>query len=483
MATAETVSLAFRGRRSAGYYLLIAHHSGKARDVSGRVAADAAPVGQSSIDGRANQQWSLQPAGDGYYPLLTARHSGKALDVSGVSTDEWCGGHPVAAERRHRTSSGCCAGVASTPRRRPRPTRPLPRAGDVGPDAGARRSRAERRLCRSFLDEQFEAPASSYPTLPLYPTTRDTARARTARTCQRDNYTMYPLQNRFFTNALYGEDQLRQRVAFALHQIIVVSGVDITQPSWMAPYLQTLDRNAFGNLPPAALRHHAQPGDGQLPGYQQQHADAARTRTTRASCCSCSRSARSAEPRRHAAARRERPADPDLHAGRRSTTSRACSPAGGSRAAPATGVPNYLDPMVANEAQHDIGAKTLLNGVPLPAGQSTRAKDLNDAIDNIFNHPERRPVHREAADSASGHQQPESRLRRARRRGVQRRLCGARGDLQAVVRAILLDPEARGDVKTDPDYGRLGIRRSSSPTCSARSARAPPTARRRATGI
>ena len=48
-------------------------------------------------------------------------------------------------------------------------------------------------------------------------------------------------------NALYGPDQLRQRVAFALHQILVVSGVEITQPSWMTPYLQLLDRNAFGN--------------------------------------------------------------------------------------------------------------------------------------------------------------------------------------------------------------------------------------------
>ena len=32
---------------------------------------------------------------------------------------------------------------------------------------------------------------------------------------------------------------------------------------------------------------------------------------------------------------------------------------------------------------------------------------------------------------------------------------GARGDLRAVVRAILLDPEARGDIKTDPNYGKL----------------------------
>jgi hypothetical protein len=32
---------------------------------------------------------------------------------------------------------------------------------------------------------------------------------------------------------------------------------------------------------------------------------------------------------------------------------------------------------------------------------------------------------------------------------------GVRGDLKAVVRAILMDPEARGSVRTDPDYGRL----------------------------
>jgi hypothetical protein len=32
---------------------------------------------------------------------------------------------------------------------------------------------------------------------------------------------------------------------------------------------------------------------------------------------------------------------------------------------------------------------------------------------------------------------------------------GVRGDLKAVIRAILLDPEARGDEKTDPNYGKL----------------------------
>ena len=38
------------------------------------------------------------------------------------------------------------------------------------------------------------------------------------------------------------------------------------------------------------------------------------------------------------------------------------------------------------EDYHDRGPKTLLNGVQLPAGQSTD-QDLNAAIDNIANHP------------------------------------------------------------------------------------------------
>ncbi|MCI0463286.1 MAG: DUF1800 family protein, partial [Gemmataceae bacterium] len=101
----------------------------------------------------------------------------------------------------------------------------------------------------NFLNEQFAAAPSSYPTLPLVHNDSGVGcpQGAAGTVCRRDNYSMYPLQKRFFVNALYGEDQLRQRVAFALHQIIVVSGIDIYAPSWMTPYLQTLDRNAFGN--------------------------------------------------------------------------------------------------------------------------------------------------------------------------------------------------------------------------------------------
>ena len=47
--------------------------------------------------------------------------------------------------------------------------RAVPRAGDVRTDAGARSSTSGRSASKRFLDEQFDAPMSSYPTLPLYP--------------------------------------------------------------------------------------------------------------------------------------------------------------------------------------------------------------------------------------------------------------------------------------------------------------------------
>ncbi|MCA1594712.1 MAG: DUF1800 domain-containing protein, partial [Acidobacteria bacterium] len=101
---------------------------------------------------------------------------------------------------------------------------------------------------RAYLNEQFNAPASGYPNLTFpFDDQATQCPAGSPQECGRDNFTMYPVQKTFFTNSLTGQDQLRQRVAWALHQILVVSGREINRPAWMTPYLQALDRNAFGN--------------------------------------------------------------------------------------------------------------------------------------------------------------------------------------------------------------------------------------------
>ena len=90
---------------------------------------------------------------------------------------------------------------------------------------------------------------------------------------------------------------------------------------------------------------------------------------------------------------------------------------------------------------HDAGAKMFL-GQDFAAGQ-TAQQDLDQALDVLFNHPERRPVHRPPADSAAGDVEPEPGVRRARWPAVfNDNGAGVRGDLAAVVRAILTHPEA-----------------------------------------
>jgi hypothetical protein len=116
---------------------------------------------------------------------------------------------------------------------------------------------------------------------------------------------------------------------------------------------------------------------------------------------------------------------------------------------------NYLDPMVVTANNHDVEAKTLLNGVVLPAGRGT-LQDTTDAIDNIVNDPSIGPYisklliqHLVTSNPAPAYVARVAAVFNGEGTG------GIRGDLRAVVRAILLDPEARGDVKTEAGYGRL----------------------------
>src|SRR5947207_8586961 len=99
---------------------------------------------------------------------------------------------------------------------------------------------------QTYLNEQFNTPPlfsdvqSNYPLTTLYPIQSTSVTGGCDTTCVRDNYTLYPLHVQFMNRALTGPDQLRERVAFALHQFIVVAGRDMNnnETSWYAPYLQ-----------------------------------------------------------------------------------------------------------------------------------------------------------------------------------------------------------------------------------------------------
>ena len=124
---------------------------------------------------------------------------------------------------------------------------------------------------------------------------------------------------------------------------------------------------------------------------------------------------------------------------------------------------NFLAPMKLWDTYHDCDAKTLLNGATLPArtpsnpdvGTATLA-DINGAIDCLFNHPNVGPfIGRQLIERlVTSNPSPSyiSRVAAAFADNGQ----GVRGDMKAVIKAILLDSEARDPAKmSDPTFGKL----------------------------
>ena len=341
---------------------------------------------------------------------------------------------------------------------------------------------------RAFIDEQFNAPVlnaakgSDYPDIPTTtddstlpeacPTTLD-PNARNS--CLRDKYTMYPLQVQFFKNAMARPTQLRQRVAFALHQIFVVSGRDIPLPWWMNAYLQTLDRNALGSYRTLLQEMTLNPAMGEYLNMNQSTAGNPNENYAREVLqlfsTGVNRMNHDGTPVLDALGApvpvyTQSDVDEFTKVFTGWTFNRAPSPA-----LPA-GTTNFRDPMVPRGGTtHDRGAKNLfgtaLAGCPGTSGATNSQcaiDELNVALDVIFNHPNVGPfvakqliqhlvtsnpspayVARvaDAFDNDCAGLYPESPC------------TNARGNMRAVVRNVLLDPEARGDVKTDPAYGKL----------------------------
>jgi len=109
---------------------------------------------------------------------------------------------------------------------------------------------------------------------------------------------------------------------------------------------------------------------------------------------------------------------------------------------------NWNHAMVPVETEHDTTEKVLLNGSTLPAGQ-TAEEDLKGALDNVFAHPNAGPFickqliqHLVTGNPSSAYVQRVSEVFADDGGGV-------RGDMKAVITAIILDQEARaGDAQT-----------------------------------
>jgi uncharacterized protein (DUF1800 family) len=115
---------------------------------------------------------------------------------------------------------------------------------------------------------------------------------------------------------------------------------------------------------------------------------------------------------------------------------------------------SFTEPMQMFEAYHEPGEKHLLGGTLVPAGQ-TGMQDVEGAIDNLFNHPNTGPFIGKQLIQRLVTSNPSPDYVERVARAFNGDTTGIRGDMRAVLRAVLLDPEARAAPSPATPFGKL----------------------------
>ncbi|MEO5713383.1 MAG: DUF1800 family protein [Luteolibacter sp.] len=263
----------------------------------------------------------------------------------------------------------------------------------------------------------------------------------------------------FARNAVSGEDQLRQRVAFALSEILVVSRRDANleeKAEAITNYYDTLSKNALGNygdllrdvtFHPAMgwyLSHAGnQKADPSIPRYPDENYAREIMQLFTIGLWELNPDGSrkldgNGEP------------IPTYDNGDITELARVftglyfASPYGWGGGGWAD--EHFIVPMVMYPDYHDFEAKHLPNGVVLPArdaSETAALQEVRDAVDALFHHPNTPPfVCRQLIQFLVTDNPSPAFIRRAQDVFVNDG-SGTRGNLAAVVKAILLDPEAR----------------------------------------
>jgi uncharacterized protein (DUF1800 family) len=311
-----------------------------------------------------------------------------------------------------------------------------------------------------FLNEQFNTPATLVADIPNPNPVQCNQFTTAQRNCA---------QSAWLQIALTGNDQLRQRVAYALSEIWVTSTLEIDGRA-MTPYLNLLAKDAFTNyrtimqdvtLSPAMgnylnMLNSNLPKNGEI-ANENYARELMQLFTAGVYLLNEDGSLQLDSNGNPIPVYTE----DQVQAFARVYTGWTYANSDGS--APSTfpnETKNYDSPMAAVESHHDMQAKAILSGVTLPAGQ-TAENDLQDALDNIFNYPNVGPFvckqliqHLVSSTPSPAYVERVAKVFADDGSGV-------RGDMQAVITAILLDPEARandadtGDSTPSVDGGHL----------------------------
>jgi uncharacterized protein (DUF1800 family) len=306
----------------------------------------------------------------------------------------------------------------------------------------------------AYITNQFNTPDTPLPNIPS-PLPAVCLAANTPTVCE---------ESEWWQVALTGNDQLRQRVAFALSELFVISS-DTDNATTITYYHNTLANDAFTNFSTIMNDVSLSPGMGaylnMLNSAKAPAGQIANENYPRELMQLFTIGLNELNP--DGTLQLDGSGNPiptyteaQVQAFARAYTGWTyATSTGGSPTKFPNGTPNYFAPMAAVESEHDATAKILLNGTTLPAGQ-TAEEDLAGALANIFNHPNVGPFVCTQLIQHLVKSNPSPAYVSRVAAVFANNGSGVRGDMQAVLRAILEDTEARaGDTNPLDDGGHL----------------------------
>lgn len=321
-------------------------------------------------------------------------------------------------------------------------------------------------VLNTWITGQFNAPVSSH---------------RSETQADFDNFVRTPDKTTVGTSsrhyawwkiAVKGQDQLRQRVAFALSQILVVSEVNDTiagEPLNLAGYQDMLAQHAFGNYRTLLEQVSLSPIMGVYLSHLRNNKGTFNAQGVPLTYPD-ENYAREVMQLFSVGLNLLHPdgslildsAGSPIPVYDQQTIAETAKVFTGWGFASASANPSffgaakdYSQPMRLYPNNHDNTAKTILGGRVLPANQGG-LQDLKDTLDTLFNHPNTGPfICRQLIQRLVTSNPSPGYIYRVARVFADNG-SGVRGDLGAVVRAILLDYEARSTAEaTSVDFGKL----------------------------
>ncbi len=305
-----------------------------------------------------------------------------------------------------------------------------------------------------YLQQQFSTPTTLLPNIP----------ATLPALCSANNSPTPCEESEWWQTALTGPDQLRQRIAFALSELFVISS-DSVNASTITYYHNMLAQDAFTNFATIMNDVSLSPGMGaylnMLNSAKAPSGQIANENYPRELMQLFTIGLVMLNPDGTSQLDSNGNTIPTYTETQVQAFARAytgwtyATSTGGSPTKYPNNTANYFAPMAAVESEHDMTSKTLLNGTVLPASQSAE-QDLSGALANIFAHANVGPFVCKQLIQHLVTSTPSPAYVARVAAVFANNGSGVRGDMQAVITAILMDQEARaGDTNPTFDGGHL----------------------------